>query len=239
VTPAREAGGKANGSAVGGARPGTGRVSVGAVRRRRMLPYATAGAVLVLACALVFAVVAVNLGHRVTVLALARTVWAGQPITAADLKAVPAADDGGLGLIPTSQTASVLGQTPVVPLTPGTLLLRSMLGAPTFPAAGQLTASLALKPGQYPLHLAAGARVVIFLNPAPAALQPASTTPAAADASAGTPRRITAMVLDVVAGADGQGGAVVELLLASSDAARLAATPPAGVVLMQSAPDAS
>jgi len=242
VAAARDLGGKANGAAVGVARPGVAaRVSVGAVRRKRMLPYAAAGAVLVLSCALVFAVVAVNLGHRVTVLAVARTVWAGQPITAADLKAVPAADDGSLGLIPASEAASVLGRTPVVPLTPGTLLVPSMLGTPAFPPAGQLSASLALKPGQYPLHLSAGAHVVIFLTPAPTGLQPvttASTVPADASSATGT-RRITATVLDIVAGTEGQGGAVVELLLSSTDAARLAGTPTAGVVLMQTAPDAS
>jgi hypothetical protein len=244
MTPIQRVGGKVNGTPVAGA-PGGGkgagaRVMVGAVRRKRLVPYAAVGALLIVGCALAFGVFAVQLGHRTMVVCIARPVWAGQAITSADLRLVSAADDGSLGLIPAAQQGSLVGQTPVVPLTAGTLLTRAMLGVSQFPPVGQLTASLALKPGQYPQHLAAGARVAIFVNAAPGLAPAATPTQAVSgssavpgDQSGGTPRRIVAVVLDVAPAADGQGGAVVELQLAADAAARLAAAPVAGVVVMQ------
>ena len=54
--------------------------------RRRSVPLAAAGVLLVVGCALVFAVGWLQAGHRQPVLALAQPVAAGQVITAADLR---------------------------------------------------------------------------------------------------------------------------------------------------------
>jgi hypothetical protein len=194
------------------------------------VPYLSFGALLVLVCVLGYAYYASQLGDRVPVLAVAAPVTAGQSITAADLKQVSAADDASLGLIPVSQVSDVLGRTAVVPLLPGTLLTRNLLGDAAFPPAGKVVASVALKPGQYPQGLVAGAHVAVFVSAGTAGGQPSggSGTP-----SGGAGSRLSAVVLGVDLGGDGQGNTVVTLLLGASDAAKLAGGP--GVVLMQTA----
>src|SRR2546421_638546 len=166
-------------------------------------------------------------GDRVPVLAVAAPVAAGQSITAGDLKQVSAANDASLALIPVSRASDVVGRTAVVPLLPGTLLTRNLIGDAAFPPAGKVVASVALKPGQYPQGLAAGAHVAVFLS--------AGTTPGGTQTSPGaSTTRLSAVVLGVDPRGDGQGSTVVTLLLDASDAGRLAGA--GGVVLMQTAP---
>src|SRR5438309_10951243 len=76
-------------------------------RRRRRVPYLALSGLLVVVCVLGFAAATVRLGQRVSVLAVAQPVAAGQRIEASDLTQVSAADDPSLGLIPVSQVASV------------------------------------------------------------------------------------------------------------------------------------
>jgi hypothetical protein len=204
-----------------------------AARRRRRVPYLALGALLVVVCVLGFAYAAAQLGERVSVLAVARPVSAGQVIAAADLKAVSAADDATLGLIPASSAGSVVGRTAAVPLLPGTLLTRAVLGDPQDPPAGKVTASLALKPGQYPQGLQPGASVAVFVaSAAPAAGQ----NGASGSGATSTPARLSAVVRGVDLAGDGQGNTVVTLELNASDAGRLAGAAAGGVVLMQTAP---
>jgi hypothetical protein len=209
---------------------------VPAPRRRgpktRRLPYLTAGGLLVIVCVLTFAYTASRLGDRISVLAVARPVPAGQPIAVADLKLVPAADDGQLGLIPAAQATRVIGRTAVVPLVPGELLTHGLLGQTSFPPSGKVAASLALKPGQYPQGISAGARAAVFISPTGAALPGAGSPP-----SVGSQVRMSAVVLGVDLAGDGQGATVVTLLLDSGDAPRLAAAAAGAVVLMQTSPD--
>jgi len=202
-----------------------------AARRRRRLPYLTAGGLLVVACVLAFAWTSAELSDRVAVLAVARPVAAGQPITAADLKQVMAVRSPELTWIAASDAHEVLGRTAAVPLVPDTLLTAALIGEPRFPPPGQTLASVALKPGQYPRQLGPGAHVAVYLTN--------NTGPTTADsASSGKgvpPATLTAVVLDTAL-TDGQGTTVVSLLLATDDAPRLASAPPAGLVLMQTAP---
>jgi len=216
----------------GGAPGGGGAGPWRSVRRRRRLPYLTVGSVLVIACVLGFAWTSVRLGDRISVLAVARPVAAGQPISAADLKEVSAVEAPGLVWIAASQADQVVGRTAAVPLVPGVLLTDALLGEPSFPPRGQTVASVALKAGQFPRSLSNGARVVLFLTN--------NTGQAAGDSQpAGKPAdppTLEAVVLDVETSVDGQGDTVVSLLLAADDAPELAAAPPAGLVLMQTAP---
>ena len=94
------------------------------------------GGLLVIVCVLGYAYGAVRLGDRVQVLAVARSVAAGQTLTAADLKQVSAAQDPGVQLIPAAQATEVVGRTAVVPLLPGTLLTLSLVGEAAFPPPG-------------------------------------------------------------------------------------------------------
>jgi hypothetical protein len=194
------------------------------------LPFVALGGLLVIVCVLAYAYGAVRLGDRVQVLAVARSVAAGQALTAADLKQVSAARDSGVRLIPAAQAVQVVGHTAVVPLVAGTLLTPDLIGDAAFPPAGKVAASVALKPGQYPQGLAVGTRVVVYVSPTTqSGTQPAPASPS-------TPARLPAVVLGVDLAGDGQGATVVTLLLDASDAPRLAAAPAGGVVLMQTAP---
>ncbi|HEX8631862.1 MAG TPA: SAF domain-containing protein [Catenuloplanes sp.] len=196
------------------------------------MPFVAFGGLLVIVCVLAYAYGAVRLGDRVQVLAVARSVAAGQAITAADLTQVSAAQDSGVQLMPAAQADEVVGRTAVVPLLPGTLLTRAHVGEAAFPPAGKVTASLALKPGQYPQGLTTGAKVAAFISTVPTneGGQQGKT------GSAATPTRLAAVVLGVDLAGDGQGATVITLLLDASDGARLAGAPAGGVVLMQTAP---
>src|SRR6266540_3452969 len=198
-------------------------------RRRRRVPYLALGGLLVVVCVLGFAAATVRLGQRVAVLAVAQPVSAGQRIEAADLTQVSAADDPSLGLIPVALASAVVGRTAVVPLLPGTLLTRSLIGDAAFPPAGKVVASLADKPGQYPQGLEEGSHVAVFVSAGNAAAG-GQTSTGTGNASS----RLSAVVLGVDPRGDGQGATVVTLLLDASDAGRLAGAD--GVVLMQTSP---
>jgi hypothetical protein len=198
------------------------------------LPFVALGGLLVIVCVLAYAYGAAQLGDRVQVLAVARPVAAGQAITAGDLKQVSAARDPGVRLVPAAQAVEVVGRTAVVPLVAGTLLTPELLGDAAFPPGGQVTASVALKPGQYPQGLTSGARVVVYVSAAPDGGQPAPAASSAASGSA--PARLSAVVLGVDLAGDGEGSTVITLLLSATDAPQLAAAPSGGVVLMQTSP---
>ncbi len=217
------------------AAPRVGRGPWRAARRRRRLPFVALGSLLVIVCVLAYAWGAVRLGDRIQVLAVARPVAAGQSITAADLTQVSAAEDPGV-FIPVAQADEVIGRTAVVPLVAGTLLTPSLIGDAAFPPAGKVTASLALKPGQYPQGLTNGAKVAVFVSATGSGAEGQAAPAAKATAA---PTRLQAVVLGVDLAGDGQGSTVITLLLDASDGPRLAAAPDGAVVLMQTAPGGS
>jgi SAF domain-containing protein len=136
--------------------------------RRRSIPLAAGGVVLVVVCALVFAEGWLAAGHRQPVLALALPVAAGQVITAADLETVRVSAAGPVSLVPASRQAEVVGSTAAASLPAGTLLVGSDIGTPP-PVKGQVRLGIALKPGAYPPDLAAGQDVDVLATPAAAA----------------------------------------------------------------------
>jgi hypothetical protein len=117
------------------------------------------------------------------------------------------------------------------------LLTPALIGEAAFPPAGQVTASVALKPGQYPQGLAAGASAAVYVSTNPSGGAGQTALSGSSTSSASTPVRLSAVVLGVDLAGDGQGATVVTLLLDASDAARLAAAPAGGVVLMQTSPE--
>jgi hypothetical protein len=215
------------------ATPRAGRGPWRAARRRRRLPFVALGGLLVVVCVLGYAFGAVRLGDRVQVLAVARSVAAGQAIAATDLRQVSAAQDSGVQLIPADQVQQVVGRTAVVPLVAGTLLTPSLVGDAAFPPVGKVAASLALKPGQYPQGLSTGARVMAYVSATGGDGQQA---PATSSGRSDPAARVPAVVLGVDLAGDGQGATVVTLLLDASDGPKLAVAAAGGVVLMQTAP---
>ncbi len=214
--------------------PRVGRGPWRAARRRRKLPFVAVGSLLVIVCVLGYAWGAVRLGDRMEVLAVARPVAAGQAITAVDLRQVSAAQDAGVQLVPVDQVQQVVGRTAVVPLVAGTLLTPSLVGDVAFPPAGKVSASVALKPGQYPQGVSTGARVTAYVSAAGGNGQQAATAPAGSARPDTAASAVPAVVLGVDLAGDGQGSTVITLLLDASDGPKLATA--GAVVLVQTSP---
>jgi hypothetical protein len=131
--------------------------------RQRNVPWMVMGALLVVGGALLFALIASRLAGRQPILALARSVPAGQVIAASDLKVVRISVDGELRGIPAADRRDVLGRPAVTDLGKDTLLTRDDVGAGSGLSRGKAIVGLGLKSGQLPTQdLAAGARVVIL-----------------------------------------------------------------------------
>ncbi|WP_345731474.1 SAF domain-containing protein [Cryptosporangium minutisporangium] len=189
--------------------------------RRRRRAWVIGGAVLVLVCALGSAYWWSHTSGRIAALAVAADVPAGQVLTDRDLRTVQVAADSTVSLVPASQRESVVGQTAAVPLAAGSLLSRSMLGAPAPPQTGQAMVAMPVDAGRFPPSLTAGSTVTVVAigtrqDSAPAA------TPSAVPGGSGP--RWPGVVLAVAPAADGRGGAVVTLRMAAADATDVAAT---------------
>jgi hypothetical protein len=182
--------------------------------RRRSPAHLGLGALLVVVCALGFAVAAGRMDHRSSVLALARPVTVGQSLTASDLRAVPVSAGSGVDSVPAAESGSVVGRSMAVSLPAGALLTRAELGTASVPGAGEAIVALAVKPGQFPPDLAAGAHVHLVPTGGTGQQTAAPTTVPAAG--------WVATVTGVQALASGQ-GSVVTVLMAQADSLRVAA----------------
>ncbi|MHB1596181.1 MAG: SAF domain-containing protein [Streptosporangiaceae bacterium] len=200
--------------------------------RRRSVPLAAGGVVLVVVCALVFAEGWLAAGHRQPVLALAQPVAAGQVITAADLETVRVSAAGPVSLVPASRQAEVVGSTAAASLPAGTLLASSDIGTPP-PLKGQVRLGIALKPGAYPPDLAAGQDVDVLATPAAAASGSSSSGGASAALPVGE-----AVVLSVspAAATGGSGDTVVEIQVPMDAMPQVAAANAAGQIALATIP---
>jgi len=200
--------------------------------RRRSVPLAAGGVVLVVVCALVFAEGWLQAGHRQPVLALAQPVAAGQVITAADLETVRVSVAGPVSLVPASRQAEVVGSTAAVSLPAGSLLAGSDIGTPP-PVKGQVRLGVALKPGAYPPDLAAGQDVDVLATPAAAASGSAPSGGAPAALPVGE-----AVVLSVspAAASSGSGETVVEIQVPADAMPQVAAANAAGQIALATIP---
>jgi len=201
--------------------------------RRRSVPLAAGGVVLVVVCALVFAEGWLQAGNRQPVLALARPVTAGQVITAADLETVRVSAAGPVSLVPASRQAEVVGSTAAASLPAGTLLAGSDIGTPP-PVKGQVRLGIALKPGAYPPDLAAGQDVDVLATPAAAA---SGSSPGSGSAPAALP--VGEAVVLSVSPATATGGSedtVVEIQVAADAMPQVTAANAAGQIALATIP---
>jgi hypothetical protein len=200
--------------------------------RRRSVPLAAGGVVLVVVCALVFAEGWLAAGHRQPVLALAQPVTAGQVITAADLETVRVSAAGPVSLVPASRQAEVVGSTAAVSMPAGSLLAGSDIGTPP-PVKGQVRLGVALKPGAYPPDLAAGQDVDVLATPAAAASGSSSSGSAPAALPVGE-----AVVLSVspATASNGSGDTVVEIQVPADAMPQVAAANAAGQIALAAIP---
>jgi hypothetical protein len=185
------------------------------------------GVLLVVGCALAFAVGSARLGDRRAVLVVARAVPAGQLIDSRDLAVARVSVDPALRPVPSSARAGVVGRPAAVPLLAGTLLTVAALGPPATLRPGEALVGVALKPGQFPPGLAAGARVLV----AETGLDPGGAVPA----GGAQPLTVAATVVGVADPA-AEGDTVVALVLAAAGAPRVAAAGAAGRVVLVAVP---
>lgn len=204
-------------------------------RRRRPLLVLLAVCLVAAGGALAFAA-ASSAGRRSAVLAVARPVSAGTPVTAADLASARIPTDPALRPLPAQRRDSVVGQVAAVDLRPGTLLTAEQLTAAGPPQRGQVVVGVLAKPGQLPARpLVTGDRVLAVST----ATGSGGTTTAGSAAAATGPGGVAvvavtqrpAEVLGVRAvGVSADGVNVVDLLVPQPDGPGLAADAAAGRV---------
>lgn len=199
-------------------------------RRRRWRPARVwAGVVVMVVCAAVFVVVARGSDDRVSVLAVARPVQAGQVVARADLSEVWLRGEGVPGVVPTSEAGEIVGRVAVVPLTTGALLSRAQVGEDTrFPPAGRSLVAVLVKDGAAPSGLAPGQRVAVVAGP----VQGSGRADTATGPSAGA----AGLVVSVKdAGPSSGGGLVVTVLVDASAAPAVAVLADPRLVVLASA----
>lgn len=185
-----------------------------APRRRRRPVVVGAG----LALAAVGALVAVwqvnEAGNRVSVIALAHDVEAGQTVKKSDLVTAQVAPDPALSPVPVSRSGDIVGKTAVSDLPEGTLVTDASVRAGSAVAKGLDTIGILAKPGQLPAQrLRTGDAVSLVHTP---------QEDAGTDASSKTPDSIDAKVVGV-SSPDANGAVVVDVAVSGTDSAPLAA----------------
>jgi hypothetical protein len=201
--------------------------------RRRSVPLAAGGVVLVVVCALVFAEGVLQAGNRQPVLALARPVTAGQVITAADLETVQVSAAGPVSLIPASRQAEVAGSTAAVSMPAGSLLAGSDIGTPP-PVKGQVRLGIGLKPGQYPPDLAPGQDVDVLATPPSSA---SGSSSGSGSASAALPvGEAVVLSVSLASAAGSSGDTVVEIQVPADAMPQVAAANAAGQIALATIP---
>lgn len=134
-------------------------------KRRRSIPHLLLGALLVVACAVAFVMVSLNVSNRHAVLALARPVSVGHVLTAQDLKQVNIAEEPGISIVDAGQATSLVGKTMSESLPEGAVLTPDAVSGTGIPTAGQAIVALSLKAGQFPPEVSPGTHVSIVFAP--------------------------------------------------------------------------
>ena len=185
--------------------------------RRVNVPRAIFGGLGVVACSMGAVAASHVLDPRTSVLIVVEPLAAGQVITADDLRSVPVALGRFVDVVPASQFTSIVGRPAALPVASGSLLVAVDVGPAVFPPAGQAVAAVSLKPGMFPLHLAAGDKVQVVLPAQPGA--PGTPTPSSSATSAAQPLVAT---VTAIGKPDPQGDLVANLLMDTDGAAKVA-----------------
>ncbi|MET8845992.1 SAF domain-containing protein [Amycolatopsis sp. NPDC004625] len=189
-------------------------------RTRRRLPHLFVGLLLVFACVGGSLWWTTSAQGRIPVLAITRPLSVGHVLERADLREVEISAADAIATLPAEQITAVLGRPMATSLGPGALLTPASVGPAAVPAAGHAIVAVALKPGQFPLEVAAGVPTLVVVT-APSA----PVSPASAPASGQTwPATVTGLVK-----AESDQTTVISLQL-SGDAALALARVPVGQV---------
>lgn len=178
-------------------------VSHDAPRRQRRPAVLAAGLALAAAGALVSAYAFDQAGDRVSVIALAHDVPAGETIEASDLVTAQVAPDPALDPVPVSRKKDVIGKTAAADLPKGTLVTDASVEVTATSTRGKDVVGILAKPGQLPAQrLVPGDEVVIVFTPEADSGSSRSSTPdsiSAVVSRVGDPDANNARVVDVAA----------------------------------------
>lgn len=119
-------------------------------RRERRPALAALAVLLIIGGALVSGLLVIRSGDRVSAIAIARPVAAGQRIPIDALREVQISADSAVAHVPWAQRGSVAQYYAKVGLVPGALLSGQMVARSSDIGAGNVVVGLALKPGQLP-----------------------------------------------------------------------------------------
>jgi hypothetical protein len=148
-----------------------------AARRQRRWSLALVAILLTIGSALLFVILWLNAGDRKPVLALARTVPAGQTIGAGDLTTVRISSDPLLSPIPANRRRAIIGKQAAVDLVKGTLLTDAQLGKGIGLEAGTAVVAVTLPGAQLPVgDLRPGNEVLVVQVPDAAQARTAQQT---------------------------------------------------------------
>jgi hypothetical protein len=197
--------------------------------RQRRPVLVAAAVLLIVVSAAVSTTLYLRVGDRTEVLAVARTVPAGQQIAVTDLKRVRISSDPGLHPIPVAAAPQVVGKVAATTLLPGTLLTPEQLGPNQAPGPGQAIVGLDLKGAQMPVppeRLQAGAKVRIVATPS------GNGTPANGDTSTSASASALVDQAEVfsVQAVESTGTVHVAVVVAQPDVAKVLAAAAAGQV---------
>jgi hypothetical protein len=215
-----------NGSASNGIDPTKQRTPTGRRATKRNVPLIALGVLLVVGCAIGFSSAWLRAGGRQQVLVVAANLSAGQVLAPSDLRTIQLSTGNGLSPIPASEASDVVGHPVALPLTSGSLLTAADLGPSILPPSGQAVAGLALKPGQYPPGITAGAQVLVVVSGS-------TSTGSSSSSDSPSDAPIEATVVGVEpAPTDSSDSVVVSVQLAEGNGAAVAAAGGAGNVAL-------
>lgn len=182
------------------------------LRSRRRTGLMLGGVALIAGCGLLSALLYLGVDDREEVLALARDVPYGQQLTSQDLVAVRVALDPAVHAVPADSLTDVIGTPVSADLHQGQLLPPAGLHTDASPANGRQLVAVPLRATQFPVRgLSSGDLVDIVSTPA-----------AGGEAPSAPPPVIKARVVRV-GEADLDGTRVVDVEVAATDGAALAA----------------
>lgn len=127
-----------------------------ASRSHRDRSRVAAGALVLVVCMLAAVLIYGRVGDRREVLAMARTVEVGQMVQPTDLRVARVSSDPGVHLVPAANRSRIVGRPAAVRLLAGSMVSPDQIGEATGLPAGTALVGAVLKPGQFPLGLAAG-----------------------------------------------------------------------------------
>ena len=133
-------------------------------RRRRRLPHLLVGVLLVLVCVGGALWWTTSAQGRMSVLAVARPLSVGHVLERTDVREVEISAADSIATVPAQQASAVIGRPMATSLDPGALLTPGSVGAAAVPGAGHAIVAVALKPGQFPLEVAAGAATLVVVT---------------------------------------------------------------------------